>query len=192
MPLTLEPAAVMLKKATAERHMDVEKTMNPCIQNIRSIEGYASLLKTFYGFYFPLQIRISRFVTAADLEDIQERKIALLVLEDLRSLGLPVTDIPTCQDLPTISNKAQAFGCLYVMEGSTLGGRIISKWLRSNTFITLQEEQLHFFNGYKQQTGIKWKTFLDALNEQQDINPVIAAANETFILFQSWITTSSK
>jgi heme oxygenase (biliverdin-IX-beta and delta-forming) len=192
MPLTLEPAAVMLKKATAARHIDVEKTINPCIRHIRSIDDYASLLKIFYGFYFPLQNIISRFVTAADLADINERKLALLVLEDLRSLGQPVTNIPTCHDLPTISNKAQAFGCLYVMEGSTLGGRIISKWLRSNTFISLQEEQLHFFNGYNEQTGSKWKTFLDALNEQQDIHVVIEAANETFKLFQNWITTSSK
>ena len=192
MPLTLEPAAVMLKKATAARHIDVEKTMNPCIQNIRSIEDYASLLKTFYGFYFPLQNRISRFLNATDLADINERKLALLVLEDLRSLGLPVADLPTCNDLPTISNKAQAFGCLYVIEGSTLGGRVISKWLQKNPFITLQEEQLHFFNGYQEQTGSKWKTFLDALNEQQDIHAVIDAANETFLLFQNWITTTTK
>jgi heme oxygenase len=191
MPLTLEPAAVMLKKETATRHIDVEKTMNPRIGNIRSVEDYASLLKTFYGFYFPLQNKISRILTDSDLADISERKLASLVLEDLLSLGYPVTDIPICRDLPAISNKAEAFGCMYVMEGSTLGGRIISKWLQSNTFISLQEEQLHFFSGYKEQTGAKWKTFLDALNEQQDVHAVIDAANATFTLFQNWITTTS-
>jgi heme oxygenase len=191
MPLTLEPAAVMLKKETAARHIDVEKTMNPLIQDIRSVDDYASLLKIFFGFYFPLQNKISHFVTATDLADINERNLALLVLEDLHSLGQPVTDLSTCSNLPEISNKAQAFGCLYVMEGSTLGGRIISKWLQKNPFISLQEEQLHFFNGYQEQTGSKWKTFLDALNEQQDIKAVIDAANETFILFQNWITTNS-
>jgi heme oxygenase (biliverdin-IX-beta and delta-forming) len=191
MPLTLEPAAVMLKKATAERHIDVEKTINPYIRNIRSIDDYASLLKTFYGFYFPLQNKISRFLTAADLADINERKLASLIVEDLESLGQPITALPTCQVLPTIINKAQAFGCLYVMEGSTLGGRIISKWLQTNSFITLHDGQLHFFKGYNEQTGSKWKTFLDALNEQQDIKAVIDAANETFILFQNWITTTN-
>jgi heme oxygenase (biliverdin-IX-beta and delta-forming) len=192
MPLTLEPAAVMLKKATAERHIDVEKTMNPRIGNIRSMEDYASLLKTYFGFYFPLQNIISEVINDADLADIDERKHASLILEDLHSIGQPITSLPICEDLPTIINKAQAFGCMYVMEGSTLGGRVICKWLQKNPFIQLKEENLQFFNGYKEQTGSKWKTFLDALNDQPDINAVTDAANETFLLFQNWITTTSK
>ncbi len=187
MPLTFEPTSVYLKKETAERHSDVEKTLNPFIANIQSFDDYALLLKIFYGFFYPLQKNISQVLTDADLSDIHDRKLSSFIPEDLHAIGQPVSDLPICQALPTIVNKAYAFGCLYVLEGSSLGGRVIKKWLQSNSFISLQDEQISFFDGYKDQTGAKWKLFLEALNLQEDIDNVINGANETFHLFENWI-----
>ena len=187
MPLTLEPTSVYLKKETEERHLDVEKTLNPFIANIQSLEDYALLLKIFYGFFHPLHKEIRQVLTDADLPDLHERGLSSLIPEDLHAIGQPVSELPLCQELPTIVNKAYAFGCLYVLEGSSLGGRVIKKWLQTNSFISLQDEQTSFFDGYKDQTGAKWKVFLDALNLQEDFGHVINGANETFHLFQNWI-----
>ena len=60
--------------------------------------------------------------------------------------------------LPGIENEVQAQGALYVLEGSTLGGRGITKMLlRQCPWLTLQK--LTFFNGYGAGTGPMWLSF---------------------------------
>ena len=59
---------------------------------------------------------------------------AVLLEQDLRNLGLSeeqIKQIPQCNDneLPDISTPARLFGYLYVIEGSTNGGQIMTKRL---------------------------------------------------------------
>jgi heme oxygenase len=52
----------------------------------------------------------------------------------------------------------KAFGCLYVMEGSTLGGKIIYNILKKQLGLS-DSAGASFFYGYGPATGEKWKTF---------------------------------
>jgi heme oxygenase len=96
--------------------------------------------------------------------------------------GAPA-NLPLCGDLPDVSHVSSAFGCLYVIEGSTLGGQIISRHLRARLNVTPQAGGL-FFHGYGEETGAMWKAFCSTLGahaltlENQD--PIIDAALATF------------
>ncbi len=54
---------------------------------------------------------------------------------------------------------AYALGYAYVIEGSTLGGRVILKHI--SPALQLQDEGVKFFSGYGAETGRFWKSFLD-------------------------------
>jgi heme oxygenase (biliverdin-IX-beta and delta-forming) len=96
-----------------------------------------------------------------------------------------------CTDLPEVSNEAQAFGCLYVMEGSTLGGKFISQVLRKCLGIEAASGAA-FFNGYGAETGARWKAFQQSLltfSEQAGQNAtIIESANQTFNKMERWIS----
>jgi heme oxygenase len=56
---------------------------------------------------------------------------------------------------------------LYVLEGSTLGGRIILRMLASRG---VQDPSLAFLDPYGAQTGARWRGFLAVLAREADDN----------------------
>lgn len=187
MPLTLQaqPVAVITKDSTQEAHRDVENFLLPKLAAIRHRNDYAVLLRMFYGYYSPLEKKIERFITPSLLPDLAERRKAEALRHDLHALQSEAQMV-VCKDLPKIDNEAQALGALYVLEGSTLGGKMIAKMLLQNTALSLTENEVRFFLGYKEDTGKKWKAFLEVLN-RQPAGDVVEAANETFLQLKSWM-----
>lgn len=192
MSLTMSapPLAVVVKQATHQNHTAVEQLLLPKLAAIKTVADYAAVLNMFYGYFFPLEQRIHQHLLPAHLPDIHERRNAAFILTDLSNLRQPVQNIEQCSELPEINNTAQAFGAMYVLEGSTLGGTMIAKMLRQNELLSLPEDALHFFSGYKQETGSKWKSFLAALNEQAHAEQVVASANQTFLCLKRWMQHS--
>lgn len=151
------------------------------------MEQYVILLRSLYGFYAPLQDLIFRHVSPAHLPDVASRRSAALILDDLETLGEDTRNLERCTSLPQVSNGSQAFGALYVLEGSSLGGRIISRMMKSKENLPLESGGLRFFEGYGKETGEKWKAFVEALNKQPEHAAIVAAANQTFQSFQNWM-----
>lgn len=187
MPLTIESTAALLKERTLSEHREVENLLLPKLEAISSFQDYAAILKTLYGFYHPLQDKIATFISPGDLPHINDRSNTPLILNDLIALQQPIANLEQCTSLPLVQNKKQAFGALYVLEGSALGGRTITKMLQKNSRVPLTGEQLRFFNGYGEQTGTRWMIFLEALNNQTDSSPVLTTATETFTSLKHWI-----
>jgi len=195
MPLSLTslPVAELLKQETSAQHQASESLLMPTLNNIATRAQYAALLHTFYGFFHPLEQLVTQQVSSDILPDIAERRNAGLILQDLRALGFSTDALPQSDALPAISSTAEALGALYVMEGSTLGGRLISRMLLKKEGLQLTGDHLHFFNGYGEETGSKWKTFINLLNRQtRDTDTLIRSANETFRLFAAWIKKNSE
>ena len=95
--------------------------------------------------------------------------------------------IEICCDLPMIDSTDRALGALYVLEGSTLGGRIIADMIARRLGLLTS---LEFFDSYGDETQNMWRSFKDFLNkprtaEQQ--TKIIDAAKDTFITFKNWI-----
>jgi heme oxygenase len=78
---------------------------------------------------------------------------------------------------------ATALGHMYVIEGSTLGGRMIAKHI--NKHLGLDENNgAAFFTGYGNATGPLWQAFMTTFTEYvadtQSEAVVIGAARDTF------------
>jgi heme oxygenase len=86
---------------------------------------YKIVLTRFHGFWRGWQPYVAGLLDDETL--LAPRRRLELLDADLRTLGLSKSDIealPTCPP-PRLENAAEALGSLYVMEGSTLGGRRI-------------------------------------------------------------------
>ena len=59
-----------------------------------------------------------------------------------------------------VTDTASALGCMYVIEGATLGGKIILKHIADR--LELDEHSgAAFFHGFGTTTGSQWKAFLE-------------------------------
>jgi len=179
-----------IRTATQQYHQETEKILIGKMKNMRSLNDYSAILKYFYGYFGGLEQQIDQYITTAHLPDYNERRKATALANDLQVLGNTQPVQATGAELPTIENELQAIGALYVIEGSTLGGQIISKMVQQHLGIT-DGKGLSFFNGYGEDTGKKWADFQQVLNNiattPQDEETVIAAANDTFLKFREWM-----
>ena len=95
--------------------------------------------------------------------DYQGRRKSPLLAADIEALGGPLLDgAPPVQPLQTTSS-GEALGLLYVLEGSTLGGRIIRREMaaRGATMVGLG-----YFDAYGAQTGQRWRDFTAVLDRE--------------------------
>ncbi|GAA4332771.1 biliverdin-producing heme oxygenase [Flaviaesturariibacter amylovorans] len=177
-----------MKQETDQRHRALEARLEPQLARLSSVDAYAQLLRTFYGFYAPLETAIESVLPGNLLPDLAGRRKAALLLGDLQAIGQPAEHIPLCAP-PPLESPAAAFGALYVLEGSTLGGRFIVRMI-STALPDLPESALTFFRGYGPDTGPMWLRFQAALSNwgtQNDPAPAVDAANRTFETFDAWI-----
>nr|WP_294546823.1 biliverdin-producing heme oxygenase [uncultured Rhodopila sp.] len=146
------------------------------------IACYRALLTRLYGFHLP-------FETAAGIGP--ER--SLWLADDMRALGLTeqaIAALPLCPSLPRLDTPYRRLGALYVVEGSTLGGRELSKRL-DHLFGRDDRAGRCFFSGRDADTGKAWRAFADALDAAGEDGAaragMIAAAVETFASFENWL-----
>jgi heme oxygenase len=190
-----ETAAQLLKLHTARHHLALEETVLPILHSLRSPAEYIGFLTKFYGYFKPVEDRILQHIDSRILPDISERRKAGWILEDLTFSNAHTGALPLATVLPGIENTAMAFGALYVLEGSTLGGRGITRLLLKNEHLRLQPRQLRFFSGYGEETGPKWTGFLQTLNRhgqsEAAAQTMITTANETFLYFEKWLSKNA-
>ena len=172
------------------QHQQVEKTLVSKMKAIRSKDDYIDLLKIFYGYFTGLEQKIKPYINQGDLEDYSDRRKTAAIANDINDLGGELPAVATGNNLPVITNHLQAFGALYVIEGSTLGGSIISKMMQQHLKFDGQKG-LSFFNGYGEQTQQMWDNFKSSLNvavkSTDDEAVILEAANQTFGRFKQWI-----
>ncbi|MFN6945623.1 MAG: biliverdin-producing heme oxygenase [Cytophagaceae bacterium] len=184
-----------LKAETAENHRLLENSglMSPLLQDTITIEHYKKILLTFYGYFAPLEASIlNQKDLHVYLPDLNERRKTERILDDLQSLSSQKIPSPELsKKIPEIKTLNQAFGCLYVMEGSTLGGSVIYKSLNKHLGLT-HDNGCSFFYGYGSSTGSTWKLFQNSLIHystlpEANTDHIVKAANDCFFGFREWI-----
>ena len=148
---------------------------------------YRRTLERFYGYYRPLEPLVGAGIGRSVALDLDDRCKAPLLEADLRALGVAAPDrLPSCLQLPRIGSAAAALGCLYVMEGATLGGQLISRHVQQTLGVTCQTGG-SFFYGYGPRTGAMWQAFRAAVVAVAGIrdtdDEMVATALRTFPLF---------
>jgi len=177
-----------IKVATLQYHQETEKILVGKMKSMRSLADYADILKIFYGYFGGLEQQIDQYINTGNLSYYHERRKSAALADDLQALGTTLPQKASGNHLPVIEDALQAFGALYVIEGSTLGGQIISKMVQQHLGTN---SGLSFFNGYGEETGKKWAEFQKMLNSVANTPDneatVIAAANDTFLKFKDWM-----
>lgn len=175
--------AKILKEATASFHQEVEN-LNPLLTPGFSRSDYATYLGVLAGYYQKLESQIPSLQAHLPRElQLADRMKLDLLLADLQALNAPL--IPMNFPLPKLQKPAQFWGHFYVLEGSTLGGQVISRRLQEN--LNLNVNQLNFFNSYREKTMPMWREFTSLLNAQSfselEIHDVLAAAHDGFTTY---------
>ena len=153
---------------------------------------YQLFITRCYGFYRPVEALLAACFEAPcrGLNMARCRKSGLL-RRDLQWLGLSDPDVtPVCAALPDLTSTAAAFGCLYVLEGATLGGQVIYGHA-ANRFGYSVDHGASFFHGYGSQTGAMWRSFGQSItafsaNSPTDDDVVVAAAVSAFRTLRLW------
>ena len=182
-----------LREHTHENHKRLEARLD-LLHAALSLDAYRALLARFYGFYVPVETCLAEMCqnSALDVQFPQRRKAHFLV-QDLEILGLSrqqITALPLCANGPALSVFPQALGCMYVLEGATLGGQLISRHLQSVHGIS-EENGGAFFHSYGPDVRIMWRAFGAALTSYADRMAedtlILSAACDTFAALEKWL-----
>lgn len=182
-----------LKEATNSRHAALESRL-PLLDTDMSRARYLQFLRLFLGYYEPLETQLQALPHWPSMGfDYQERHKTPRLVQDLHALGetpRAIQDLARCQRLPTLASQGQLLGCLYVIEGATLGGQIITRHLDANLGLTPLTGGA-FFDGYGAQTGPRWKAFCAMLRanagDSTSQDDMLASANQTFETLGEWL-----
>lgn len=178
-----------LKLETAAEHAQIEaatRIMRPDI----GLPDYREYLERTYGFYRPVEQMLERIGVWPALELDGAARVKLPLLErDLMLLERDPSTLPLCAALPQLGGGLpEAVGCAYVLEGSTLGGRVISRHVQTR----LGPQVPHrFLDAYGAGIGERWQAFRAALrwfaDSRDTENRIIAGARQTFETFTRWL-----
>lgn len=180
-----------LKESTSAAHRELEDCLD-LPRHAHSSGDYARLLGDFLGFQRPYESRLQKVWPRQGAPLLLRDRLRVSCLEsDLRALGWTneeIAGLPGTSNLPPLVSLADAMGSLYVMEGSTLGGRFIVGEL---TRAGLPAEAMSYFRGHGEATAEHWRAFGQAMETfaatsgQED--SIVNSAQRTFETMKSWL-----
>ena len=181
----------VIKEATRAHHnaLEADLDIQACLSSRAS---WLWLLETFSGYWVPVEAALfAPPALAGWLPDAHLRLKSALLSRDIEALGGDAPRTSLCPELPPLTSLAEKFGSLYVLEGATLGGQIISRLASGHGYTP--ERGCAFFASYEGKIGPMWKTFCVQLEAYGTAHPhahdvVVASAVETFARFGSWIS----
>lgn len=178
----------MLKRETRASHEKLER-LNP-LPTTRA--DHAAQLAAFYGFVAPWEERLAAVLPESDPIRAGRAKSAWLEA-DLTFFGYDLASIPRASggELPSTDSRAAILGAAYVLEGSTLGGQMISQHVERTLGLT-GGEGYRFHRSYGRQVGAQWQAFraelLHASSPENDAT-MVQAARATFDRIHDWFAS---
>lgn len=162
-----------LRAETREEHDLIELALD-WERRTASVGAYAEWLRrlhNFHGWWEP--------VVAGLVDDplfFEPRRKLRLLTRDLERLGAVVeaVDAPG----PAFASRAEALGSMYVLEGSTLGGKLIVRRVRD-----VLGFEAGYHDPYGDRAGAMWRAFqarLAADVEPHEEDAAVDAARRTF------------
>ena len=144
-----------LKASTESEHREIEAIIAPFV-SFKSIDVYKEHILKSWIFYRSIETDLAALPWPVIGLDFDSRRKIPLLEQDL--LVLEVKSRPV-ESSPRISESLDldfAIGCLYVVEGATLGGQVISGYLSGLGIEPATGGR--FYHGYGAKTGEMWKS----------------------------------
>ena len=129
-----------LRLETRSEHASVERV--PHLMGALTDSTCRQRLAQFHGFFSPMEgaLKTCRALQH-DSHDLNVAQLAMLLprlhksrllRHDLQRLGVSTAGLTQFRSLPPIQTLAGVLGCLYVLEGAMLGGRMITQHVQAN------------------------------------------------------------
>lgn len=169
----------------AEKYNDAFKVIN---HNI-SLPDYKELLLINYGSYQPVEkcINAHRTLLPEELKEFAWYHKSDRITKDLEFFDNDVQDVELLEFDVTVASAEHLIGMMYVLEGSMMGGLVISKHVSKCPLLHHIPEQL-FFNREVEATLSRWSRFKAAVEKRDytktQIAQAVMAANKTFSFFK--------
>ena len=182
-----------LRTETRPEHDAIELELD-LMQAALTLVAYRLRVEQFHGFYAAIEDRLGAQDAFEGPRPGPERKTPLLVA-DLLALGVAAPALlPRCEALPELDGPADVLGCLYVLEGATLGGQVIARHLHATLGIG-PSSGAAFFHGYGDETGARWRAFAARLaafgGDEGQQDAMVRTAIGTFRALRLWCRARS-
>ena len=182
-----------LKDETRESHSALEHQM-PLLDAALQASVYQRMVQQLYTYHKPFEVALLSSTGFAGIGiDYSDRSKTARLARDLDVLGMnasEVAQLPLCTSLPPLTHPSHIFGCLYVLEGATLGGQIVARHLQASLGLT-PDTGASYFSGYGLQTGAQWKVFCARLTAYaagiDDTREILAGAHATYFTLSAWM-----
>jgi heme oxygenase len=168
-----------LRERTREHHQRIEGViaiMSPTLTR----ERYIEILRKFLIFYRPIEQKLGAIFAAQcpEFDFVSRRKVPLLE-RDLAALGASPPAATATSPLP-LTTLDEALGCIYVLEGSTLGAQLIIQHVQKTLGLDGKTGASYYY-GYGASTGKQWQAMRQLITDKTDrADVVVQSACATF------------
>lgn len=163
-------AIAALRHATRERHERIEGLMD--LRRLRDADRYGRVLRAFDAFLGRWEPALVAALPASLRPWALRRSRRPFLARDLAALGLPPLRGPV--PIVRMDDAAAAFGSMYVLEGSALGGQAIARELAREGMGP--DAGCAWFHGWGPETAALWRDFRSQLEAHAGASPESRAA----------------
>lgn len=185
-----QPLSIALRDATSEVHARLGRAL-PLTDPELTLDAYVVVVEAYHGFYEPLEARLEAVAATSDgAVPMRGREKVWRLRADLVACGSPddqIEALPRCPWVPELATISRALGCLYVIEGACLGGRLVARAVRARLGLG-PSTGASFFEGYGAETGRMWRSLVDHLDAcTTSRSEALGAAVDTFSALGRWL-----
>ncbi len=176
--LTADSASPLaaLRSATREHHHRIDRLLD--LHALADRSRYIRVLEVFHGFLPAWEQAVLSALPLHWHAWMQQRSRRHFLEQDVRAMGLaPLTRRVTH---PPLTGPAAAWGSTYVIEGSALGGQVITRVLAANGLDT--SNGAAYFRGWGAATGAMWREFRGVLEAELQAPGAVEQACEAACL----------
>ena len=172
----------LLRDATRRQHAAIEKVIG--LDASFTLRHYIATLQAFDSFLHVWEARAASALPSRLRPWFWSRSRGALARRDLTELSAGTEASVFCAEQVTVASSAAAWGGMYVIEGSSLGGQVIAKALRQRFGITVDHGG-SFFGSRGASTAGLWREFCAAMAAEVGTAPraraqACQAAKQTF------------
>ncbi|GJM29053.1 MAG: heme oxygenase [Cyclobacteriaceae bacterium] len=180
-----------LKHATSDLHRKAEMLnfKKQIVDKTLTVHQYTALLERNFYFHSLVEKLSEQLLTPKSMDCLgfQSRIKTSYLMRDLDSLKVDYSNSPDLKKYEQqLFHPAKIWGALYVAEGSTLGGRFILQYLKSNNNINQVIKEFHFYQVYASKEDLMWKKFcncLESMTSEKQATSILEGAKIAFNLF---------
>jgi heme oxygenase len=159
-----------LRAATRGRHDRLDRLMD--LRRLGERPRYIRVLQAFDAFLPAWEDAVLAALPPPWHGWLQQRSRRPFLSRDLQALATSPSPCPVA--FAPLAGAAAAWGSLYVIEGSALGGQVITRALAAHGLHP--EAGAAYFHGWGDATGAMWREFRQLLERELHAPEALAAA----------------